>query len=106
MRLFLSVLFLACTLAAQALHPLGGPLPSSYRKTLADQLVVADPQKRAAATMRLRADGEVAYLDFSAGLGKAENYAVANLRRLMQMIKPTDPSFEAVRKELTAYNTA
>jgi uncharacterized protein YkwD len=99
-------LFLATALSAATLNPLGAPLPSSYLKAVADQLLLPDPAKRAPAIARLRADGQNAYLDFSAALNRSENIAIGNLRRLMQLMRVTDPSFEAIRKEFTAYNTA
>lgn len=97
----LILLLIAGTLHAE--HPLGGPLPSSHRKTVADQLVLPDPARRVAAIVRFRADGIDAAMDFRAGLTRSENAAIGHLRRMLQLIKPTEPSLEAIRKQAEEY---
>jgi uncharacterized protein YkwD len=97
--LYLSFLLSTISLPAiHAEHPLGTVLPSSHRKAVADQLAMPDPAKRAGAVLRFRVDGPEAADDFRAGLTRAENAALGNLRRLLQMVKPTDPAFEVIRK--------
>ena len=58
------------------------------------------------ATVRLRADGTEASSEFSAALTRAEPIALGSLRRLLQLVKPTDPSFEALAKDIKAYFAA
>jgi uncharacterized protein YkwD len=102
MRLCL-FLFLLPLALLRAEHPLGGPLPASYRKNVADQLCLPDPAKRIAATVRFHADGPGAADEFRAGLLRGEATATGNLRRLLQLVKPTEPSFEAIGKEAEEY---
>ncbi len=104
MRLCLALLLFVLT-AARAEHPLGGALPASMRKVVADQLVNPDPARRIGATVRFRADGSDSYDEFRAGLSRAETIATAALRRQMQMVRMTDPSFEAIRKMSEEYRT-
>jgi uncharacterized protein YkwD len=103
MRVRILALFFGLTLVAMAIHPLGGPLPSSGRKVVADQLQLPDAQRRAAATMRFRADGKDASAEFSAALNRAEPVALGNLRRLLQLVKSTDPGVAALSKDFKAY---
>jgi uncharacterized protein YkwD len=106
MRLCLLALLCSLSVTLAALHPFGGPLPSSNRKAVADQLLSPDPQKRMPATARLRADGKDAASEHSAALTRAEPIALGSLRRLLQLLKPTDPVFEALNKDIRSYVTA
>jgi uncharacterized protein YkwD len=104
-RLLALLLSITC-LAYGATHPFGSPVPASYRKPFADQLQLPDPQKRAAATVRFRADGTDAASDYGAALSRAETPATGSLRRLLQLAKATDPAIDALKKDLEAYNLA
>lgn len=104
MRLCLALLLcLICSI--QAGHPLGGTLAPSLRKAVADQLVNTDPAKRIGAIVRFRADGSEATDEFRAGLARSEPMATAALRRQMQLVRMTDPSFDAIRKLSEEYRT-
>lgn len=105
MRLCLLFLFSLCAQLAFGEHPLGGPLPASLRKAAADQLTVADPARRIGATVRFRADGSDAADDFRGGLNRAEATATGNLRRLLQLVKPTDPVIDQLKKQVEEYVT-
>jgi hypothetical protein len=103
MRISILVLLIGLGVCAEAAHPLGGPLPSSNRKMVGDQLLFPDPQRRASAIVRLRADGADASADFTAALTRSEAVALGTLRRALQMLKATDPSVGALAKEFQAY---
>ncbi len=107
MRLLLALTFLALASATalRAEHPLGAPLPGSFRKAVSDQLALPDPAKRIVATVRFRADGEDAADDFRSGLNRGDTASIANLRRLLQLVKPTDPAIEQLRKQAEEYHT-
>lgn len=106
MRLCLAALLCCAHVAFAALHPLGGPLPSSNRKVVAEQLLSPDPQKRVVATVRLRADGKDASSEITGALTRSEPTAIGSLRRLLQLVKPTDPALDALAKDYKAYVTA
>ena len=99
----LALLLFCLSVCVGADHPLGGPLPSSNRKMVGDQLLFPDPQRRASAIARFRADGADASADFSSALSRAETAAVGTLRRSLQMLKATDPSIAALTKDYQAY---
>lgn len=102
----LAFLFAAVCTGRAADHPLGAPLPASQRKPFADQLTLPDAQRRAAATVRFRADGEGAFADYAAALTRAEPTATGNLRRNTQMLKATDPALAALLKDLSTWQAA
>ncbi len=99
----LCLLLSLLSLVVHAEHPLGGPLPASLRKAAADQLVLPDPARRIGATVRFRADGSDASSEFREGLTRGEVAATTNLRRLLQLVKPTDPAFDLLKKQVEEY---
>jgi uncharacterized protein YkwD len=102
-RLFALLAIFAVCATSGATHPFGGPTPTSSRKVLGDQLLLPDPDKRAPAVARFRADGTDGATEFAAALNRAEPIAIGSLRRLLQLVKPTDPSFDALSGDLKAY---
>jgi hypothetical protein len=105
MRLRLALVLTLFTTLAVAENPLGAPLPASLRKAATDQLNLPDPARRIGATVRFRADGSDAADDFRSGLTRSETTATANLRRLLQLVKPTDPAIDALKKQVEEYAT-
>ncbi len=101
----LLVVSLACA-APAADHPFGGTLLPGDRAVLAAQLSQPDMQKRARAIVRLRADGRSAADDVKAAAERAENATVISLRRLLQIAKPTDKSFEDAAKASREWKAA
>jgi uncharacterized protein YkwD len=106
MRMLLATFLFALASVASAAHPLGSSLPTSQRKAVADLLQAPDPQRRAPAIARFRADGQDAATEFSAALTRSETTALGQLRRLLQLVRATDPAIAAITKELQAYQTA
>lgn len=102
----LALLLSANLFAHSATNPFGASIPASYRKTYADQLLLPDPQKRAIGTVRFRAEGKDATSEFAAALTRAETTATTNLRRLLQLVKATDPAIDTLKKDFAAYQTA
>ena len=103
---FFALLIFSNLLVHGAANPFGASIPASYRKTYADQLLLPDPQKRALGTVRFRAEGKDAAAEFSAALTRAESTATSNLRRLLQMVKATDPAIDTIKKDHEAYQAA
>src|SRR4051812_23297862 len=98
-----ALLFASLVATALAIHPLGGPLPASNRQPVAAQLLLPDAQRRAPAIARLRADGSDAAADVGSALARSEPVALGNLRRLAQLLKPTDPALAALAADFKSY---
>ncbi len=99
-----AILAVSGTLLAE--HPFGGTLPASMRAPWLAQILQADPQKRAASIVRLRADGKETFDDVKAAVAKAEPVALGVLRRLLQMVRPTDQSFVDILRDCRDWKAA
>ncbi len=105
LRHVITFLFVSsATLLAE--HPFGGALPASMRAPWLAQILQADPQKRAAAIVRLRADGKETFDDVKSAEAKAEPVALGALRRLLQLVRPTDQSFVDILRDYHEWKTA
>lgn len=97
------LLFLVLAATAFAEQPPGASLAASNRAAVCEQLLLPNPQKRAAAILHLRCDGAEARRDFRAAMDRTQIPAIAALRQKLQLVKPADASIAALRKEAADY---
>lgn len=105
MHRLIAFLFITTSLLAE--HPFGGPLSSAQRAPVLAQFAQVDTARRAAAVVRLRADGAAAAgADVKSALSKLDEPAVTRLRNLLRTTKPADPTVENVRRDFREWKAA